>query len=282
MPPILKAAERPADAGPGPEHKLGKAGVRAGVCEMPRVGDGSLAAALARQGVAQVHALAPDAKAAEAARQPASAGGLLGSQVIIETGNPSALPLGDWVADLYLVADATDANLKSLSAAEAGRVLSPYRGTAVVGNPSGTKAGLSRAALSEWAKGTAGTTTIQEDVSGLWAVVKMPPLAGGDDWSHHLHAADGNLVSLDTAFSGVPCELQWTGKPYYGGHWDIHVVSAGRMFTAQSSVFQHPSGLPYELVARSAYNGQVLWRRPIANDFGEAPLWWWRRPTGCS
>ena len=77
-------------------------------------------------------------------------------------------------------------------------------------------------------------------------------------------------MSLDTAFSGVPCELQWTGKPYCGGHWDIHVVSAGRMFTAQSSVFQHPSGLPYELVARSAYNGQVLWRRPIANDFGES------------
>ncbi len=190
--------------------------------------------------------------------------------MIVETGSPSVLPLADWVADLYLVADATDENLPSLSAAEAGRVLSPYRGTAVVGNPAGTKAGLSRAALSEWAKGTAGTTTIQEDVSGLWAVVKMPPLAGGDDWSHHLHAADGNLVSLDTAFSGVPCELQWTGKPYYGGHWDIHVVSAGRMFTAQSSVFQHPSGLPYELVARSAYNGQVLWCRPITNDFGES------------
>jgi len=131
---------------------LAKAGIRAGVCEMPRVGDGSLAAALARQGVAQVHALAPDAKAAEAARQPASAGGLLGSHVIIETGSPSALPLADWVADLYVVADATNENLPSLSAAEAGRVLSPYRGTAVVGNPAGTKAGLSRAALSEWAK----------------------------------------------------------------------------------------------------------------------------------
>ena len=50
-------------------------------------------------------------------------------------------------------------------------------------------------------------------------VCEMPRV--GDDWSHHLHAADGNLVSLDRAFSGVPCELQWTGKPYYGGHWDI-------------------------------------------------------------
>ena len=39
---------------------LAKAGIRVGVCEMPRVGDGTLGAALARQGVAQVHGLAPD------------------------------------------------------------------------------------------------------------------------------------------------------------------------------------------------------------------------------
>ena len=75
---------------------------------------------------------------------------------------------------------------------------------------------------------------------------------------------------FEAAFPDGADELQWTGKPYYGGHWDIHVVSAGRMFTAQSSVFQHPPGLPYELVARSAYSGQVLWRRPIAKDFGES------------
>ena len=249
---------------------LEKAGIRVGVCEMPRVGDGTLAAALARQGVAQVHGLAPDAKTAEAARKPSADSGVLGSQVIIETGRSAALPLGEWVADLYLVTDATDANLKTLPAPEMARVLSPYRGTAVVGNSGGSKRGLSKEALSEWAKGAGGIATIREDVTGLWAVVKMPPLAGGDDWNHHLHGADGNLVSLDTAFSGLPLELQWTNKPYYGGHWDIHVVSAGRMFTAQSSVFQHPSGLPYELVARSAYNGQVLWRRPIANDFGES------------
>lgn len=249
---------------------LGKDCPRVGVCEMPQAGDGAVAAALARQGIGQVHALAPDAQAAEAARKPAAGAGLLGSRVVIETGSPAALPLGDWVADLYLVADATDANLPALSAAEAARVLSPYRGTAVVGNPAGGKAGLSEKALRQWARGTGGNATIREDSGGLWAVVKMPPLVGGDDWGHHVHAADGNLVSSDTAFSGVPLELQWTGKPYYGGHWDIHVVSAGRMFTAQSSVFQHPGGLPYELLARGAYNGQLLWRRPIAEDFGES------------
>ena len=98
--------------------------------------------------------------------------------MIIETGSPAALPLGDWVADLCVVADATDANLKELSAAEAARVLAPYRGTAVVGNPAGARGGLTAQALSDWAKGTGGTATIREDATGLWAVIKMPPLAG--------------------------------------------------------------------------------------------------------
>ncbi len=248
---------------------MSRAGIRVGVCAMPRVGDGALAAALARQGIAQVHGLAADAQIAAAARKPAAERGMLGSQVVIETGIPSAIPLGDWVADLLVVADATDANLNAIPPAEVRRVVAPYRGVAVVGNPGGGKSGLSKEALTRWAGETGAKVLVQEDATGLWAVIRMPPLEGGDDWGHHTHAADGNLVSEDKAFGPAPFELQWTGKPYYGGHWDIHVVSAGRMFTAQCSVFQHPR-LPYELVARSAYNGQVLWRRPIAQDFGES------------
>jgi len=250
---------------------LEKAGVRVGVCEIPRVGDGVMAAAMARAGIAQVHGLAPDAKAVEAARKPSVDCGVLGSQVVIETGTPRAIPLGDWVADLLVVADATDENLKDLPVAEIRRVLAPYRGTAVVGRPAtGTGNGaLSKMGLAAWAKGLDAGAKVTNDASGLWAVIRMPALVGGDDWGHHMHEADGDLVSDDKVFGTAPFELQWTNKPYLGGNWDIHVISAGRMFSAQSSVFQHPD-LPYELVTRSAYNGQVLWRRPIAQDFGEA------------
>ena len=209
---------------------LAKAGVHATICEMPRVGDGTLAAALAKAGIAQVHALATDNTAAEGARKPAIAAGVMGSQVIIETGTPDAFPLADWVADLYVAVDATDANLTSLSAAEAGRVLSPYRGVAVVGNPAGAKGGLSKAALASWAEGTGGTATITEDASGLWAVVKMLPLAGGDDWSHYYHGPDGNPVSKDKAFRTAPFELQWFGKPSLKNASDITLAAAGRIF----------------------------------------------------
>ena len=163
LPSLIGAAEDPADS--LARMVLDKAAMRATVCEMPQAGDGTLAAAFAKAGVAQVHALAPDAKAVEAARKPTAASGVLGSQVIVETGSPGALPLGDWVADLYVVTDATDANLDSLSAAEAGRVLSPYRGVAVVGNPGGSKGGLTKAALDAWAKATGGTASIAEDAT---------------------------------------------------------------------------------------------------------------------
>ncbi|NQT52266.1 hypothetical protein HQ576_09465, partial [bacterium] len=198
---------------------LAKAGIRVGVCEMPRVGDGTLAAALARQGIAQVHALADDAKRAEAARRPAAECGVVGCQVVIETGTPSAIPLGDWVADLLVVADATDANLNDIPPAEVRRVVAPYRGVAVIGNPGRGKSGLGKKALTRWAAQTGANVQIEEDATGLWAVIRMPPLDGGDDWSHHAHAANGNLVSEDKAFGSAPLGLQWTGKPYYGGHW---------------------------------------------------------------
>ena len=273
LPSLIGAAEDPADS--LARMVLDKAAMRATVCEMPRAGDGTLAAAFAKAGVAQVHALAPDAKAVEAARKPTAASGVLGSQVIVETGSPGALPLGDWVADLYVVTDATDANLDSLSAAEAGRVLSPYRGVAVVGNPGGSKGGLTKAALDAWAKATGGTASIAEDATGLWAVVRMPPLAGGDDWSHYYHGPDGNPVSKDTAFRGTRYQLQWHDMPMQGERNYTMVASAGRLFIAACSMFWpnvhtwvRPQQ-PFELEARSLYNAKVLWRRPISARFGD-------------
>ena len=249
---------------------VAKAGIHATLCEMPRAGDGTLAAALALQGIAQVHALAADNVAAEMARKPSAAARVLGSQVIIESGVPSALPLGDWVADLYVIADATDANLKTLSAAEAGRVLSPYRGVALVGNPAGGKGGLTAAALTAWANETGGTAAVSEDAGGLWAVVKMPPLKGGDDWSHYSHGADGNPVSNDTSVTPGYFAMQWHAKPIWAGKFDTYVAAGGRLFSAHGCIYWRSwTGIvPYELETRDLYNGEVLWRRPIPQTFG--------------
>src|SRR5262249_43966544 len=116
---------------------LERAGIKGGVCEMPRAGDGRLAEALAPAGGGLVHGLAAAPRAAEAARGPALAAGDLGIRVMIEPGQPAQLPLADWLADLVVVADATDANLSDMPPSEVRRVLAPYRGVALVGNPAG-------------------------------------------------------------------------------------------------------------------------------------------------
>jgi hypothetical protein len=247
---------------------LGKTGLRVGVCELPRVGDGTLAAALASQGVGQVHGLAADARAAEAARKPSASCGVLGSQVVIEAGNPSAIPLGDWVADLLVVADATDADLQDLPAAEVQRVLSPYRGVAVIGQAKGGRGGLTKVALAAWAKHVSVDAQVAEDASGLWAVARMAPLAGGDDWSHYQHGPDGNPVSKDTVLFAAPFGLQWWGKPWAeNGHAgpDVHVVSAGRIFSATSNSANDVLA-GGRLIARNVYNGEILWSRPYSKE----------------
>jgi len=248
---------------------LAKAGVKVGVCEMPRVGDGALAAGLAKAEVGQVHGLARDDAGVALARKVAEAAGVLGSQVIVEKGTPEALPLGDWVADLLVVTDASDENLKELPAGEIRRVVSPYRGVAIVGQAKGGKGGLTAPALEAWARGGGGTAEIKGDGLGLWAVVKMPALAGGDDWGHYYHGPDGNAVSRDTALKGPRFGLQWMGGPYWAGKFDVHVASAGRVFSAQSTIYWRNGALPHVLRARSLYNGAVLWERPVAVDFGD-------------
>ena len=99
----------------------------------------------------------------------------------------------------------------------------------------------------------------------------MPPLPGGDDWSHYDHGPDGNPVSKDTVLSTAPFGVQWWAKPWAeSGHAgpDVHVASAGRIFSATSNnandVFAGG-----RLIARSIYNGEILWSRPYnKKNFG--------------
>jgi len=244
------------------------AGINAGIVAMPRAGDGTIAAALARRGVKIIYAMAPDEKAVIGARGPAEKDKTLGWQVMVEEGRPTVIPLADHAADIVLVADATDANLGELSAAELGRVTAAYRGEVIVGQPKDGPGGLTQTALTAWAKGVGGDARVTSDVTGLWVVVRMSELTGGDDWTHFEHDADGNPVSTDKAFVSGTYGLQWMSKPYYEGHWDIHVVSAGRLFTAQVDGFYPLNGHCFELLARSLYNGAPLWRRFIHESIG--------------
>jgi outer membrane protein assembly factor BamB len=99
-----------------------------------------------------------------------------------------------------------------------------------------------------------------------------------DEWTHYLYGPGGNPVSHDRAVS-PPQGLQWIGSQLYSRHHDhmsslSALVSSGRrIFYIQDLGSTYSIQLPssWFLVARDAFNGAVLWKRPI--DKWHPRLW---------
>jgi outer membrane protein assembly factor BamB len=92
-----------------------------------------------------------------------------------------------------------------------------------------------------------------------------------DEWTHYLHDADNNAVSRDTAIAAPLAHLQWTGSPRYSRHHD-KTSSVPAVVSAAGKVFYIVDEGPrasilwdsdWQLVARDAFNGVVLWRKEI-------------------
>jgi len=95
-----------------------------------------------------------------------------------------------------------------------------------------------------------------------------------DDWTHYLHDPAGTSVSNDT-LAGHPRGLRWTGGPYWArshehtNSMNAMVSASGRMFYVMDEGPTDSIQLPAEtfLTARDAFNGVVLWKRPLKNWF---------------
>lgn len=249
------------------QHLLELSGRKAGICSMPRCADGLLAVAMAQDSKLLIHAMSEKAGDLAAARKSADAAELLGLTVYVEEGSVVKNPLADWSADLLVIDDASDQDLREISPAAVCRVLAPYRGVAIVGRAKSRGAGLTRGKLEAWlTKLNVPGGKIIADEFGLWAIATMPALPGGDDWTHYAHGADQNRFSQDTELKW-PCLIQWTGKPYFDGKFDIEVAAGGREFRANATLAVDDTKTD-GIIARSAYNGQILWKRKTDDDFG--------------
>jgi outer membrane protein assembly factor BamB len=93
-----------------------------------------------------------------------------------------------------------------------------------------------------------------------------------DEWTHYLHGADNNAVANDTLV-GPPKGMQWVNDPLWDrAHSTLFgtaciVSSRGRIFSIEDTA---PIALPllpgkYALIARDAFNGIVLWKRPFSD-----------------
>ncbi len=98
-----------------------------------------------------------------------------------------------------------------------------------------------------------------------------------DDWTHFLHDASGNAVAADRRVA-PPRHLQWDGGPRWSRSHETDmsvtalVTTGGRIFhtTDDGPIGIHETPLAQRrfpdkcfLVARDAFNGIELWRRPI-------------------
>jgi len=106
--------------------------------------------------------------------------------------------------------------------------------------------------------------------TGKVEITRKPWPAQLDEWTHYLHDASNNAVSKDTQIA-PPRGLRWTAGPKYARSHEhfasvsAMVTSGGRIFYIIdegpiSSVYMPPK---WKLVARDAFSGVLLWKKPI-------------------
>jgi len=209
--------------------------VRGGLIVHLGCGDGKLTAALRPDDSALVQGLDTDAAKIAQAREHIRSLGLYGP-VSVDRFDGKRLPYIDNLVNLVVAEDPGE-----VSSEEMTRVLCP-------GGMAYVKTG------------------------DRWTKTVKPHNAKTDEWTHYLHDASNNAVAHD-AVVGPPRRMQWVGGPRYARHHDrmssvnAVVSAAGRVFTIfdeapPNSILTPPR---WTLIARDAFNGVILWKRPLGN-----------------
>ena len=205
---------------------LSAAGVKGGVIVHVGCGDGKLTAALRANESYVVHGLDREVTAA---RRHIQSRGLYGPVAVAEW-DGGKLPYVENFVNLLVVSDTA-----RVAEDEIMRVLAPG-GVALVG---GRK-------------------------------ITRPRPKEMDEWTHYLHSPDNNAVAHDSAID-FPARMQWLAGPPYSRHHD-HMSGASAMVSASGRNFYIFEESPrasilippaWFLYARDAFNGTLLWKRPI-------------------
>lgn len=226
---LLAASVSSLCAAPSLSSTLEQTGVRRGIVAViePAAGDTQPLIASARKSEATFYVQTADCAQADALRKAAEAAGLLGQRLFIDYGSPKAVYLGDNLADAVISPGG------HTSDAELLRVLRP-RATAFTG---GRK------------------------------LVKPVP-AGVDDWSHPYHGPDNNPQSQDQLARGN-LQTQFLGFPMFSPMPQQSVAAGGRIFKAFGHIAHktNQNEVLNTLMGVNAYNGTILWRRPLPAGF---------------
>ncbi|MBM3472743.1 MAG: hypothetical protein FJX75_05655, partial [Armatimonadetes bacterium] len=212
---------------------LDATGFRGGLIVVVGCRDPALPAALGEEPDRLVHALDASPANLAQARQRAQAAGLYG-RVSIDLWDAKRLPYADGIVSLLVAPDADKP-----PSDEVERVLAP-----------------------------GGVVYLKQ--AGEWRRTLKPVPSDTDDWTHVLHGASNNAVARDTVV-GPPDHMQWVAEPRNARHHEtlasvtVVVSAGGRLFyiTDEAPAASMSLRPQWRLVARDAYNGIVLWKRPI-------------------
>ncbi len=212
---------------------LADTGIKGGLVVHVGCADGRLTAALRVNDSYVVHGLDTSAGRVAEAREHIRSLGIYGP-VSVEQHSGAHLPYTDNLVNLVVSED-----LGSIETDEVMRVLTP-----------------------------GGVAYIKDN--GKWTKLTKPRPNGIDEWTHALHDADNNAVARDDVV-GPPHHLQWVASPKWARSHD-HLASLSALVSANGRIFcivdegstafvTLPSR--WRLVARDAFNGVLLWKRPI-------------------
>jgi outer membrane protein assembly factor BamB len=208
-------------------------GIRGGLVVHLGCGDGKLTADLRAGDRYLVHGLDADATRVAEARRLLQSEGLYGP-VSADSYDGRHLPYVDNLVNLLVAGD-----LGQVSMDEVRRVLAP-----------------------------GGVAWILQQ--GAWQKTVKPRPDEMDEWTHYLHGPDNNAVSRDSLVAS-PFHLQWVAGPKWARHHN-HLSTTSAMVSAGGRIFaiidEGPAAslsLPpdWQLIARDAFNGVVLWRKPV-------------------
>ncbi|MHC4585565.1 MAG: outer membrane protein assembly factor BamB family protein [Planctomycetota bacterium] len=210
-------------------------GVQGGIVVHLGCGDGKLTAALRINDSYTVHGLETNPARVANARSYIKEKGIYGP-VSVEQYSGSTLPYTDNLINLVVVQRSG-----SVTREEVMRVLAP--------------GGVACA----WRR-------------GQWKKIIKPWPNNIDQWTHFLHDASNNAVADDSVV-GSPRSLQWIAPPLWLRSHETPsgiqspVSAAGRLFYFfdEGVIGITDERLPdrWSLVARDAFNGRLLWKRPL-------------------
>lgn len=165
---------------------------------------------------------------AAALRKAAARASLLGTRVFVEEGALDRIHLSDNVADFLVLSN------------DAG---TPQREILRALRPQG---------VARWGE----------------QQVTKPELEGADDWSHPYHGPDNNPQSEDKRVRGS-FRTQFLGYPKFSPMPEQSVIAGGRIYKAMGHIAHkaNQNEMLNTLLCINAYNGTVLWKRPLPKGF---------------